>query len=81
MSSDNNSNQRRQIPESSYRALSWIAEQLRAGLSGTIEIECADGGVRELRIKLAFDGKAIGNLTRSNRQITFWKDAVEKSEP
>lgn len=40
---------RRELSDSSRTVLLWIADQLRAGFTGTLEIECRDGGVRQVR--------------------------------
>lgn len=38
-----------QLPESSRNALIRMAEKLRAGFTGKLEIDCNQGGVRQLR--------------------------------
>lgn len=38
-----------EINESSRRALQYIVEQLRNGFTGRFEIECHQGGVRDVR--------------------------------
>ena len=38
-----------QLPDSSRKALVYIADQLRRGFSGRFEIDCYQGGVRNMR--------------------------------
>lgn len=38
-----------QLPEASRNALIRIAEKLRSGFTGRFEVECNQGGVRQLR--------------------------------
>lgn len=38
-----------ELPDSARRALLRVADELRDRFSGTIEIECHEGGVRKVR--------------------------------
>jgi hypothetical protein len=49
----------KEISATAREALILIGEKLREGYSGKIEIDCHDGGVRNLTIPLRYSGKEL----------------------
>ena len=56
-----------EINESTRRALQHVVEQLRNGFTGRFEIECHQGGVRDVREIRKVEFK--DGLTRGSEQV------------